>query len=153
MSTPGCYPSVIALVPALPHTKGLGFQHLNDSHVLHDGPHGTDEEVALAADPRAVHRKLTGEYFVTYQTGWNRTRRTTISSSKTPREIATWKRFPNSMFDKDDCATTLWFPDDDDETVAVQDKRVLAIATFGTLRGGNLSLVESTDGAMIMMLV
>ena len=41
-----------------------------------------------------------------------------------------------------DSGTSLWFPHDDVDGTA---KLVYAIATFGELRGGNLSLVSSTD--------
>ena len=147
LSTPGCYPSVIALIPQKPGSA-LEFETPSDAHILRDGPPGTPRETALAADPRAIHRPLTGDYFVMYQTGWNRTRRTTISSTKTPSNISSWRRFPKSMFDTDDCGTALFFPEDNDNSIPLGDKRVFAIATFGTLRGGNLSLVSS-DAAML----
>ena len=50
------------------------------------------------------------------------------------------------MFSKNDCGTTLWFPEDEDDSIPLGKKRAFAIATFGTLRGGNLSLVTSNDG-------
>ena len=144
LSTPGCYPSVIALLPG----NGTHFERPSDAHVLHDGPKGTGQETALADDPRAVYRPLTGTYYVTYQTAWedrngHYTRRTTISSSKKPSDISSWKRFSNSMFSTDDCGTALWFPDDVNPTI--KHKKAYAIATFGTLRGGNLTLVTSDD--------
>ena len=138
--------SVICLLPTIANTQGLSFATPGDSCVLKDGPPGTPQQVAIGMDPRAVHRKITGEYFVLYQTGWNSTRRTQISSSMNPSDVSTWKRFPKTMFDINDCGTALWFPDDDDATIPQEKKRVLAVATFGTLRGGNLSLVASTDG-------
>ena len=39
------------------------------------------------------------------------------------------------MFSTDDCGTALWFPDDVNPTI--KHKKAYAIATFGTLRGGN----------------
>lgn len=142
LATPGCYPSVIALLPQKPG-GALEFERPSDAHVLRDGPKGTPRESALAADPRAVYRPLTGDYFVMYQTGWNSTRRTTLSSTKTPSNIKSWRRFPKSMFDVDDCGTAIFFPEDHDPRVPLSDKRTFGIATFGTLRGGNLSLVSS----------
>ena len=43
-----------------------------------------------------------------------------------------------------DCGTALWFPDDV-HTDGVHAGRAHAVATFGELRGGNISLVSSTD--------
>jgi predicted GH43/DUF377 family glycosyl hydrolase len=146
LSTPLCKPSVISLLTAKPDGSGLHFDAPSDDNVLRDGPKGTDQEVAFAIDPRAIHRPLTNEYFVFYQTLWNRTRRTQISSTKSPDVLSSWKRFENSMFDIDDCGTTLWFPEDDDPSIPVEEKKAYAIATFGALRGGNLTLMTSSDG-------
>ena len=45
-----------------------------------------------------------------------------------------------------DCGTVLWFPYDDDESRhAIAPSRAFALATFGELRGGNISLVSSKD--------
>ena len=40
-----------------------------------------------------------------------------------------------------DCGTAVWFPDDD----VLSSAKAYAVATFGELRGANLSLVSSTD--------
>jgi len=146
LSTPGCYPSVIAMLPMVPGSN-YEFETPSDEHVLKDGPKGTPRESALAADPRAVFRPLTNEYFVFYQTAWEG-RRTTISSTRTPSNISSWKRFPKSMFDEDDCGTAVFFPEDDIESIPLAERRPHAVATFGTLRGGNLSLVSS-DASML----
>ena len=145
LATPTCHLSVIVWLRALPKSSGLGFETPSDALVLKDGPPG-EEHVALGMDPRAIYRPLTGIYYVFYQTGWNRTRRTQISSTRTPQYLSSWKRFKHTMFDKDDCGTTLWFPEDDDDRIAIEDKKAYAIVTFGTLRGGNLSLASSDDG-------
>ena len=146
LSSPGTRNSVISLLPAIPNSKGLQFDLPQDKYILKDGPKNTDKEVAEGDDPRAIYRPLTGEYFVFYQTLWNRTRKTQISSTKTPRILSSWKRFKHTMFSKNDCGTTLWFPEDEDDSIPLGKKRAFAIATFGTLRGGNLSLVTSNDG-------
>ena len=144
LATPTSSPSVICMLPAVPGTEGLRFEAPADKCVLKDGPKGTKEEVAIAIDPRAIYRPMTDEYFVFYQTLWNGTRRTQISATKTPSVLSSWKRFKNTMFNTNDCGTTLWFPEDEDDTI--KEKRAFAIATFGHLRGGNLSLATSSDG-------
>jgi len=52
--------------------------------------------------------------------------------------------------DVNDCGTVLWFPHDDLDddqaaTSTTKRPRAYAVATFGELRGGNLSLVSSAD--------
>jgi len=145
LATPGCYPTIIGMVPAIRHTEGLKYPRPTAANVLFDGPPGN--ELANGDDPRATSRPNTKTWYVTYQmnTGSSSkpTRRTVVSSSQTPANISSWKRFPETMFDVDDCGTALWFPDDgEDGSVG----KAYAVATFGMLRGGNISLVSSQDG-------
>ena len=128
LATPTSSPSVICMLPAVPGTEGLRFEAPADKCVLKDGPKGTKEEVAIAIDPRAIYRPMTDEYFVFYQTLWNGTRRTQISATKTPSVLSSWKRFKNTMFNTNDCGTTLWFPEDEDDTI--KEKKAFAIATL-----------------------
>lgn len=67
LSTPICQPSVIALLPSIPNSKGLAFEAPSDKYILKDGPKDTDKEVALGIDPRAIYRPLTGKYYVFYR--------------------------------------------------------------------------------------
>jgi len=154
LSTEGCYPSVIALVDAVPGSNGLEFEDPSDGNILRDGndpdaifPDVDNATIAFAADPRTAYRPLTGDYFVTYQQSpAGGGRRTTISRSKTPSDHNSWHRHDTTMFSTDDCATALWFPYDFDESADPNDPpKEYAIATFGELRGGNLTLVSSSD--------
>ena len=98
-------------------------------------------------DPRAIARPSTGDYYVNYQIAhWKveEKRQTIISSSRTPHDLSSWKRFATPMFPtRSDCGTALWFKDDTSSTAGA----AYAVATLDCeLRGGNLTLVSSTDG-------
>ena len=134
--------SVIAFVHAdSADGDGLHFPNVTDADILRDGPPGP-HLVAQAMDPRATYRPATGEYFVTYQQSHPQKRSTWISSTKTPGNLSSWRRKDVAMFpSQDDCGTCLWFPHDDGGTPGP----AFAVATLGLWRGGNLSLVTSTD--------
>jgi predicted GH43/DUF377 family glycosyl hydrolase len=145
VSTPTSQPNFIAFVTSL---DGVSFSPVVNASILLDGP--PDTPAATAMDPRAIHRKSTGDSFVTYQL-YNRVagqpkalRQTVISSTRTPQLGWSWRRMNQTMFPTmPDCGTALWFPHDTAEKAGA----AFAVATLRCqLRGGNLSLVSSTDG-------
>jgi hypothetical protein len=131
--------------------------------------------VAPSLDPRAIYRPQTGEYFLTYQcnfpTGSKRLlRKTFVASTHTPENISSWRDVatstggkPTPMFaavdgeEQQDCGTCVFFPMDSDIDADGDGKAdsggatqapsppAFSIATFGGLRGGNLSLAVSHD--------
>ena len=163
--------SMIAFVKAN-RPDGLGYEHLNESHLI--------VPIAPSLDPRATHRPLTGEYFLTYQCNFEAPdgslhRKTFLASSKTPADPESWTDQPGNqpMFPLDqhtpagdqsgdeDCGTCVWFKDDPAANdPAAPPASVLgaggsltsslppayALATFGGLRGGNITLLRSDDG-------
>jgi hypothetical protein len=77
---------------------GLVFPPATPDMLLQDGP--PDHLYADAADPRAVARPLTGEYFVMYQlsTAGFPGRHTTLSMTQDPLNRSSWRRFATPMF-------------------------------------------------------
>ena len=77
---------------------GLQFPPATTDMLLQDGP--ASHRYADAADPRAVARPLTGEYFVMYQlsTAGFPGRHTTLSTTSDPLNRSSWRRFSEPMF-------------------------------------------------------
>ena len=141
-SAPSSQPNYIAFVTS---RDGKAFSPVDNTTILLDGP--PDDRAARAMDPRAITRPSTGDYYVNYQIAhWKveGKRQTIISSSRTPHDLSSWKRFAAPMFPtRSDCGTALRFKDDTSSTAGT----AYAVATLDCeLRGGNLTLVSSTDG-------
>ena len=77
----------------------LKYEVPEPSNLLYDDPENRTLQNS-GADPRAVARPLTGEYFVTYQESSAEYpgRHTFISRSKTPLNLTSWTRDVDPMF-------------------------------------------------------
>ena len=144
--------SMIAFVRALSE-DGLRFEKVTPASLI--------VPVAPSLDPRATYRPLTGEYFLTYQCnfahGTELLRKTFVASTRTPENVSSWVDMPTPMFpavegeERQDCGTCVFFPQDNNAVSGpatgrpVKTPPAYALATFGGLRGGNLSLAVSHD--------
>ena len=90
--------NTIGFVRAL-DSEGLRYSRVDIHNLLHDTP-GQPKIQTAGADPRATHRPLTGESYVTYQTNSNKYpgRHTYISATRTPLDMTTWERSATPMF-------------------------------------------------------
>ena len=145
--------SVVAFVRSI-SDDGLRFERVTPASLI--------VPVAPSLDPRATFRPLTGEYFLTYQCnfahGAELLRKTFVASTRTPEDMSSWRDMPSPMFtavdgeERQDCGTCVFFPQDDARTDTASARAeaapppAFALATFGGLRGGNLSLAVSHDG-------
>lgn len=142
--------SLIAFVRAI-SDDGLRFEKVTHASLI--------VPVAPSLDPRATYRPLTGEYFLTYQCNYQHgaelLRKTFVASTQTPENVSSWRDMPTPMFtavegeERQDCGTCVFFPQDNAGTrtdpASATTPPAYALATFGGLRGGNLSLAVSHD--------
>ena len=90
------------------------------------------------SDPRVSHQQFVVEVNVNNDNDNNNNTPLSFrlrSISNAAECVGVTSSIPN------DSGTSLWFPDDDES----DPKTAYAVATFGELRGGNLSLVSSED--------
>jgi predicted GH43/DUF377 family glycosyl hydrolase len=142
--------SMIAFVRAI-SDDGLQFEKVTRASLV--------VPVAPSLDPRATYRALTGEYFLTYQCnfahGAELLRKTFVARTLTPENASSWIDMPTPIFrdvegeERQDCGTCVFFPEDhaisDLATGTAKTPPAYVLATFGGLRGGNLSLAVSHD--------
>eukprot|EP00941_MAST-03F_sp_MAST-3F-sp1_P005012 g5012.t1 len=86
----------IGFAKAIPGSKGLKYDRIVTSNLLHDDPFDR-HAVTEGADPRAIFRNLTGDFFVTYQKS-DAGRRTYISTTKDASNTTSWRRAVKPMF-------------------------------------------------------
>ena len=140
--------SRIAFVPAVDEGVGLRFAYVDETRLV--------VGVAPSLDPRATFRALTNRSYLTYQCnvahGGKLLRKTFVASTLTPENPSSWRDQPHPMFpgDGQDCGTCVWFPEDGAgrrrrSNAGDSPPPAYALATMGGLRGGNITLMKSTD--------